>query len=83
MKSLQLMNGMFLLKLLWKMEVEPTCQWVQVLLGKYGRESSGGRELVAKKVDTKLLKDLAISGQEYIDNVQRVGDNIGNTNLIL
>ena len=53
-KSLERMNDAFLSKILWRLNTNPTSLWVQVLLGKYGREWDLCGQPAAKQSDLLL-----------------------------
>lgn len=57
-KSLELMNEAFLLKLLWRLFSDPNALWVKVMLGKYGRQGEEGRKLIAKPTDSRLCSEM-------------------------
>lgn len=72
-RNLQLMNDAFLSKILWRMHVEPTSLWAQVLLGKYGRSSNIEHGLISKHRDSKLWKELAKLWVSFHTHIQYEG----------
>lgn len=64
-KELQLINESFLLKLIWRIKMEPDALWTQVLHGKYRRDRDHGEEPIAKPADSQLRKDLVKMWEKF------------------
>ncbi|KAF7826277.1 ribonuclease H [Senna tora] len=71
-KRLAAMNDAFLMKLGWKLKVEPTNLCCQVLRGKYGRGWEWMRESQAHNYDSEMWRNIIGCGRVFRTNKPRV-----------
>lgn len=67
-KSLNLMNDAFIMKMLWRMYKNPNEIWVQVRFGKYHRRQEGESDMCAKTGDFRLWKELVKMEKVFREN---------------